>query len=155
MRRLLRMTLATLAIFAAAESSRADKLPAGAKPLTPGELQKIYSGMTLSWRDGPGGWYFSPDGKLSALAKGSVYAYGKWWLTKSGQVCVKATWRWKKASSARSVKNSCWAHAKVGRTIWKESDGKWYKWTGNESQLFSKGYKYQKQVNALYKKYGG
>jgi hypothetical protein len=145
--------IAGFAFLCAAELANADPLPAGARPLTAGELHDMYSGKTQSWRDGPGGWYFSPDRKLTAVAKGTVYGYGRWWITKSGRVCVRATWRWAKGSDGRSIERSCWAHAKVRGAVWKEYDGEWWKWTGKESASFSKGYTYQEQVNALHKRY--
>ena len=133
---------------------RADQLPDGAAPLSPGELFSMYAGMTQQVSEGTGGYYFSPDRRLAALSTGRSYGYGTWWITDSGRVCMRVTWRWGRQADARSTEQYCSGHAKVGRTIWKEYDGEWYVWTGNESKRFSPGYKYQEAINARAQLYG-
>jgi Protein of unknown function (DUF995) len=134
--------------------AEADQLPSGAVLLTPAELFSMYAGMTRQAKEGVGGYYFSPDRRLAVLSTGKSYGYGRWWITTSGKVCMRVTWRWGRGAGAASSEEYCMGHAKVGRRIWKEYDGEWYEWTGNESKRFSPGYKYQEQVNARAQLYG-
>jgi hypothetical protein len=134
--------------------AEADPPPKGAVMLTPGEVFSMYAGMTRQAKEGVGGYYFSPDRRLAVLSTGKSYGYGRWWITSSGKVCMRVTWKWGRGADAASSEESCSGHAKLARMIWKEYDGKWYEWTGNESKRFSPGYRFQEHVNARAQLYG-
>ena len=144
-----------------ASASAAASLPADAVPMTPAELDEMYSGKTQAWPEDAGGWFFAKDRRLSAYASKppQSYAMGKWYITNSGKVCVVARWVWAKGKKGRGpFQTTCWAHRKIGSQIWKENPKKhaWYEWNANggESSTFITGYKFFDQVTALNAQFG-
>jgi hypothetical protein len=145
---------AILLALLASSQARADQLPSGAVSLSAGELFSMYAGMTQSWPESSAGWYFSPDRKFAALGSGDeTYAHGRWWITNSGKLCINVTWRWGRGADARNQERRCWGHAKVGQEVWKEYDGEWYEWPG-EDELLRPGYTHAAEVKARAQRHG-
>ena len=102
-------------------------LPDGVRAMTAPELHALYANKSWKWCDGAGykqderrvfkGWSGSGDSATSAL--------GRWTVTDSGRMCLKATWH---AGSGRYDADTCFRHMTDEHTIYqrKEPDGTWY-----------------------------
>lgn len=103
-------------------------LAAQERPLTKGELAKLYEGNTWIWNDGSG--YFGPSGRFVAIAGkegNKVQVDGSWTAQKNGRLCFSGVWRSKPKARGR-FDQTCFLHkTKDGAILQKRlPNGEWY-----------------------------
>ena len=110
-------------------------VPQGARVMTAVELFMLYRNKSWRWPDGAG--RMEADGRVFKAWSGSgddaVWARGRWMVTDTGTLCLKANWHGK----AGSVEDrTCFSHMTDGRTIFqkKETSGEWYVFRHAEPQ---------------------
>lgn len=111
----------------AAVSDAEASLPPGTVPMAASELFLLYHDKSWQWADGAGRMD-SADRRFTAWVdgeKGKSWAEGKWLVTDSGQMCLKADWH-----SVEGIfpGKTCFAHRIGDGTIYQkqEPDGAWY-----------------------------
>jgi Protein of unknown function (DUF995) len=108
-------------------------LPATAKPMPAADIQKAYSGKTLT---GPGGQvYWAPDGTAIGYSRMSqVFGDGTWEVT-DGKLCYNITWQGVKPSDVAYTVNNCYEYMVDGKTIY-------YNFTTDKLSNSTKGWSY-------------
>lgn len=125
------VVLTTLAVMAVpmipAGAAEPVKLPAQARAMTAAELYVLYRDKTWQWPDGAGrmqdknrtfiGWSGSGDN--------TRWAEGRWVLSDTGLMCLKADWY---GVQAKQANKTCFRHRIYEDTIYqkKEPSGSWY-----------------------------
>lgn len=125
------VVLTTLAVMAVpmipAGAAEPVKLPAQARAMTAAELYVLYRDKTWQWPDGAGrmqdkdrtfiGWSGSGDN--------TRWAEGRWVLSDTGLMCLKADWY---GVHAKQANKTCFRHRIYEDTIYqkKEPSGSWY-----------------------------
>lgn len=106
------------------------KVPAQARAMTAAELYVLYRDKTWQWPDGAGrmqdkdrafiGWSGSGDD--------TRWAEGRWVLSDTGLMCLKADWYGIQAKQGKEAGKSCFRHRIYEDTIYqkKEPSGSWY-----------------------------
>lgn len=125
----LAVTLAGPAATASIASAADSEPPPGARPMTAIELYTLYRDKSWRWDNGAGRME-SANRRFTARVKddkgkGKVRAEGRWMITDTGRLCLKANWH--TATGTYPAKN-CFAHRIDGATIYqkREPDGQWY-----------------------------
>lgn len=102
-------------------------LPSKARAMTAAELHMLYRDKTWVWPDGAG--RLQDQGRIftgwSGTGSNGSWAQGRWILSDTGLMCLKATWH----SPTEAVPNKvCFRHFTDGGTIYqrKEPSGDWY-----------------------------
>jgi len=102
-------------------------LPAGARAMTAVEIFKLYRNKSWQWENGAGrmkvaGRHFSA---WIDSGEGKSWAEGRWVITHTGQMCLKATWYSANGAAPGSV---CFSHRVHDGTVYqkREPDGGWY-----------------------------
>ncbi|WP_157808401.1 DUF995 domain-containing protein [Brucella intermedia] len=102
-------------------------LPAGARAMTAVEIFKLYRNKSWQWENGAGrmkvaGRHFSA---WIDSGEGKSWAEGRWVITHTGQMCLKATWHSANGAAPGSV---CFSHRVHDGTVYqkREPDGGWY-----------------------------
>lgn len=101
--------------------------PRNARLLSAFELLKIFGGKTWKW--GEGGGYFVLEGRRflgrSVSTDGIATAEGKWQLTDTGVLCIKAKWV---AAGVGYPAATCFQHVEADDQIYQRKlpDGRWY-----------------------------
>ncbi|MEI5680676.1 DUF995 domain-containing protein [Mesorhizobium sp. CCNWLW179-1] len=110
-----------------AATSQEVVLPVEARTMTAVEIHEVYKNKTWRWENGAGrmedaGRQFNAwaDGE-----KGKSWAEGRWVITNTGLMCLKATWH---SRSGAFPAKACFAHMIHDGTVFqkRESDGGWY-----------------------------
>lgn len=129
--------LRMLAIVAAAAASFAgpaqtalshdSALPAGARAMTALELYKLYRDKSWRWENGAG-MMTDVNRRFSAWSdgeKGKTWAEGRWVITETGLLCLKATWHTDKGAFPAKT---CFSHRVASGAIYqkREPNGRWY-----------------------------
>ena len=102
-------------------------LPPDARPMTPEEMHQLYKNRSWQWESGAG--LMRDEGRAFSAwvedANGPSWAEGKWVLTTSGHMCMRATWY---SASGAFPAETCFAHQIAGATIYQKSEpsGQWY-----------------------------
>ncbi len=102
-------------------------LPADVRAMAATELHALYADKSWRWCDGAG--YMQDEGRVFKGWSGSgdkaTWALGRWTVTDSGRMCLKAEWH---APSGTYKSDTCFRHMTDGQTIYqqKEPDGTWY-----------------------------
>jgi hypothetical protein len=105
------------------------------RPMTAVELHRLYRDRTWQWTDGAG--LCQDQGRIFKAWSGSgadaSWAEGRWIVTNSGRLCLKAKWHGKAGAASSST---CFSHRTDGRTIYqkKEPSGDWYVFKHAEPQ---------------------
>lgn len=146
-RRCSTLVAALSAVFLFADQTNAGAeavVPEGARVMTAVELYMLYRNKSWRWPDGAG--RMEADGRVFKAWSGSgddaVWARGRWIVTDTGTLCLKANWHGK----AGSVEDrTCFSHMTDGRTIFqkKETSDEWYVFRHAEPQ---EGDEYKKLV---------
>ena len=120
------MVLASSAV-ASTTPAVEDGPPAGSSVMSAAELYVLYGDKTWQWQEGAGRMD-STDRRFRAWVesdKGKSWAEGRWLITDSGMMCIKADWH-----SGQEVfpARTCFAHRIDGGTIYQKKvpDGQWY-----------------------------
>lgn len=113
--------------MAAATPVAETELPAGTTPLSAAELYTLYHDKSWQWADGAGRMD-SVDRRFTGWVdgdKGKSWAEGRWLITDSGRMCLKANWH---SDQGVVPAQTCFAHRAGDGTIYqkKEPDGGWY-----------------------------
>jgi hypothetical protein len=126
------MVLIASAAFLVAGSAYAafsqdSALPSDARPMTAFELYKLYKNKSWRWEDGAG-LMQGTDRKFSAWTnneKDQSWAEGRWVITDTGLMCLKATWHTKEGAFPAK---SCFSHRIASGAIYQkhEPNGGWY-----------------------------
>lgn len=123
----LALLASTITPVAAAEPI---KVPAQARTMTAVELYVLYRNKTWQWPDGAGrmqeknrsfiGWSGSGDD--------TRWAEGRWVLSDTGLMCLKADWYGIQTKQGKEAGKSCFRHRIDGDTIYqkREPSGSWY-----------------------------
>lgn len=84
------------------------------------EIALMFYNKTWAW--GAGHAYFGNNGVFNAVTGPDSYGEGRWYTTKSGNLCIDATWT--SAEYGSEDKTTCWSHAMdaQGRLWQAESD---------------------------------
>lgn len=102
-------------------------VPTGARPMTGVELYMMFRGKSWKWHDGAG--FMRDEGRLfKAWARDGMkatWAEGRWIVTDSGMLCLKATWH---SQGEAAHDKTCFSHRVVDGTIYqrREPAGDWY-----------------------------
>jgi hypothetical protein len=108
-------------------------LPATAKPMPAADIQKAYSGKTLT---GPGGQvYWVPDGTAIGYSRMlNVFGDGTWEVT-DGKICYHITWQGVKSGDVPYTVNNCYGYMVDDKKIY-------YHYTTDKSSNSVKGWSY-------------
>lgn len=102
-------------------------VPAKAKAMTASELYLLYRNKTWLWSDGAG--RLQEDGRTfigwSGTGADARWAEGRWVLSDTGLMCLKADWH---GPAATLPNKTCFRHRIYEGTIYqkKEPSGSWY-----------------------------
>ncbi len=102
-------------------------VPTDARPMTGVELYMMFRGKSWKWKDGAG--FMRDEGRLFKAwardGKKATWAEGRWIVTDSGMLCLKATWH-SKGEAAED--KTCFSHHVLDDTIYqrREPAGDWY-----------------------------
>jgi hypothetical protein len=123
--------IATLALALSGSTYEATSqdavLPASAQAMTASEVHELFSNKSWKWENGAG--RMKAEGRrFSAWVDGEndkSWAEGRWLVTKTGQMCLDATWH---SASGGFPARTCFSHMVDGGTIYqkREPDGKWF-----------------------------
>lgn len=121
------LTVSALAGSAHSAFSQDSVLPADARTMTAFEIYRLYKNKSWQWDDGAGlmedaGRKFSASGDGE---KGKFRAEGRWVISDTGLMCLKATWH---TGEGAFPAKTCFSHKINGKTIYqkREPDGEWY-----------------------------
>lgn len=95
--------------------------------MTAGEIYELYRDKSWQWDDGAGRMT-GADRKFSAWAdggKGKSWAEGRWVITETGRMCLKATWHTEQGAFPAKT---CFSH-RIGNGaihLMREPDGEWF-----------------------------
>lgn len=110
-----------------AMASEPVSLPSKARAMTATELHMLYRDKTWVWPDGAG--RLQDQNRIftawSGTGTNSNWAQGRWILSDTGLMCLKATWHSPTQAAPNKV---CFRHFTDGGTIYqrKEPSGDWY-----------------------------
>ncbi|ANH09210.1 DUF995 domain-containing protein [Shinella sp. HZN7] len=128
-RRFRRLAVLAMAASLLAGAARAENvtLPADARAMTAVELYTLYRDKSWKWENGAG-LMREADRHFSAWVSGGKWkswAEGRWVITDTGLLCLKATWHTQEGSTPAK---SCFSHQIAAGTIYqkREPDGRWY-----------------------------
>jgi|UPI0003F648AB hypothetical protein len=128
-RRFRRLAVLAMAASLLAGAARAENvaIPSDARPMTALELYTLYRDKSWQWENGAG-LMREADRQFSAWVRGekwNSWAEGRWAITDTGLLCLKATWHTQEGSAP--IK-SCFSHRIAAGTIYqkREPDGQWY-----------------------------
>jgi hypothetical protein len=117
-----------LTMFAGQGSAGANAVPpANARLMTAWEIYALYNDQTWVWSDGAGRMH--SDGRRFVAWAGSdasaTWAEGRWIITNSGRLCLKARWQ---SSSGSHPAKTCFVHKQHRGVIYqrREPSGDWY-----------------------------
>ncbi|URQ75901.1 MAG: DUF995 domain-containing protein [Candidatus Ochrobactrum gambitense] len=131
------MALASLALMAGltglaagtadAATMPGDNTPAGTRVMTPFEIYTLYRDKNWQWADGSGQMQIT-DRRFTARVdgeKGKAWAEGRWMITKTGLMCLKADWH---TDQGKFPVKTCFSHRIGDGVVYqkREPDGVWY-----------------------------
>lgn len=102
-------------------------LPSKARIMTPTEIYDLYRDKSWEWENGAG--FMKDAGRRFRAWKsgeeGKSWAEGRWVITRSGGMCLDATWHTK---DRLYPSKTCFSHRVHNGTIYqkREPDGNWY-----------------------------
>jgi len=104
-----------------------DTTPAGTRVMTPFEIYVLYRDKNWQWPDGTGQME-TTDRRFTARVdgeKGKAWAEGRWMITKTGLMCLKADWH---TEQGKFPVKTCFSHRIGDGTVYqkREPDGVWY-----------------------------
>ncbi|WEX74977.1 DUF995 domain-containing protein [Sinorhizobium numidicum] len=118
---------AIAAVTVQSPASAEDVMPKDTRPMTGAEVYMIFRGKSWKWANGAG--RMQDEGRrFTAWTQSDTdasWAEGRWILTDSGQLCLKADWH---SQTATSRDKTCFSHRILGSTIYqkREPAGEWY-----------------------------
>ncbi len=118
--------LASISAPAAAASVQASEQP-GTRPMMAFEIYNLYKNRSWQWDNGAG--HMTDEGRqFTAWSDGQTgesWAEGRWVITDTGLLCLKATWHSKQGAFPAKT---CFSHRIGEGTIYqkREPDGEWY-----------------------------
>lgn len=120
-------TAALLAGSAQMALSHDSALPAGARAMSALELYKLYRDKSWRWENGAG-MMTDANRRFSAWSNGEMgktWAEGRWVITETGLMCLKATWHTDKGAFPAKT---CFSHRVASGAIYqkREPNGGWY-----------------------------
>ena len=130
MRRIFKLTLASIVGACFALPVLSDPKPRKSKPVDPQVIIQHYLGKTWDWSEG--GSYWGSGGSFQAVWKGRSVADGRWYVTTRGTLCYDATWQSRAddgSPTATDIEN-CWKHVlDTDGQIWQRHHEKeeWYR----------------------------
>lgn len=101
--------------------------PERARIMTPGEIYVLYRDKSWQWQSGAG--YMKDQGRQFIAVvdgeSGKSWAEGRWVITETGRMCLRATWH---STSGAFPANTCFSHRIDDGTIYQKSEpnGEWY-----------------------------
>jgi len=75
------------------------------------EIALLFYDKTWAWDNGHA--YFGNNGVFKAVTGADSYGEGRWYATKSGNLCIDATWT--SAAYGSDTKSDCWLHSVDGQ----------------------------------------
>ena len=135
MKRIFKLTLASVIGACFALPVLSDPKPRGSKPVDPQAIIQNHLGKTWNWSEGAS--YWGSGGTFQAVWKGRSVADGRWYVTSRGTLCYDAIWSFREddGSVGASDIKRCWKHVvdKEGQ-IWQRHHEKedWYRWNSEK-----------------------